>query len=122
MNEVINQVTPLTRGIIWLTKDETNVNNPHYKGIDYLLDGLLTLNLKSSSLETSKVLVGKNFEKLLYVMVVKEIKRPEIESFITLVKNDLGPENDIIVIDEWDGMDALLKEAKVISANLRSIR
>lgn len=122
MSKIVDQVTPLTRGIIWLTKDESNISNPHYQDIDYLLDGLLTKNLQASSAVSSKVLVGKNFGNSLFVMIVKEIIRNEVESFVTLIKSDLGPENDVIVIDEWDGLSLLNKEAKDIQSNLRTIK
>lgn len=121
MSDLINQVTPLTRGIIWLVKDETNVNNPYYGEIDYLLDGLLTANLKATSNLTSRVIIGTNFNNPLYVMVIKEIKQAEVSSFLTLVKNNLGPENDIIVIDEWDGFEKLKPELKGISSHIRAL-
>lgn len=121
MNDLKDKVTPLTRGIIWLVKDETNTTNPHYEEIDYLLDGLLTANLKNSSDVTSRVIIGQNFTKPLYVMIIKDIKHQEVESFVTLVKNDLISENDILVIDEWDGFEKLKPSLKEISNNIKNI-
>jgi hypothetical protein len=121
MNELRRVVTPLTAGIIWFVKDETKLSNPHYKEIDYLLDGLLTANLKASTVTTSRVIVGQNFNKPLYVMILKEPKREEIESYVALFKKDLVAESDILVIDEWNGLPELKKEFKEISTHLKSI-
>lgn len=121
MNDLKSFVTPLTRGIIWFTKDETNTSNPHYGEIDYLLDGLLTANLKVSEEVSSRVIVGQNFDKPIYVMIVRESKAAELESFISLFKKELGPENDVIVIDEWEGLGKLKNELKEISNNLKTI-
>lgn len=121
MNELLNQVTPLTRGIIWLTNDETKSNNPYYAGIDYLLDGLLTANLQTSKDVSSRVIVGENFNHALYVMVIKEVKSSEIQSYLTLLKGQLGPENDIIVIDESGTLPNLKSELKSIGPHLKSV-
>lgn len=122
MNDLKSFVTPLTTGLIWLVKDETNTSNPHYGQIDYLLDGLLTANLKVSESVSSRVIVGQNFNKPLYVMVVREPKASELQSFVSLFKKDLGPENDVIVIDEWDGFGKLKTELKDISNNLKLLQ
>jgi hypothetical protein len=120
MNELIKQVTPLTIGVIWFVKDETQVSNSHYREIDYLLDGLLTANLKVSAVTTSRVIIGQNFNRPLYVMLIKEAKESEIDSYISLFKKDLSPEHDVVVIDEWDGLKDLKKEFKDIIGNLRT--
>jgi hypothetical protein len=120
MNDLIKLVTPLTRGIIWLVKDASNTSNPRYNQIDYLLDGLLTANLKASTESSNKVIFGQNFNQLLHVMIVNEIKSNEIQSFVSLFK-DLGPENDILIIDEWDGLSKLKAELKEIHSNLKVV-
>lgn len=121
MNDLINQVTPLTAGIIWLVKDVTETSNPHYKEIDYLLDGLLTANLKVSELKTGQVIIGQNFNGPLYVLIVKEPRPSEIESYISLFKKDLTPESDVLIIDETDSAKDLKKEFKEIANNLRTL-
>lgn len=121
MSDLVKLVTPLTRGIIWLVKDASNTANPHYNEIDYLLDGLLTANLKMAGEASNKVIVGSNFNQSLYVMIVNEVKSAEIESFVSLFK-DLGPENDILVIDEWDGLSKMKVELKGISSNLKVVQ
>lgn len=120
MNELLNQVTPLTRGIIWLTT-ELQSENPHYAGIDYLLDGLLTANLQASKNLSSRVIIGQNFNHPLYVMVIKEIKSAEIQSFLSLLKNYLGPENDVIVINELENSGNLKAELKSILSHLKGM-
>lgn len=121
MNDLISQVTPLTTGIVWFVKDETQVTNPHYKEIDYLLDGLLTANLKIAAISSSRVIVGKSFNRPLYVFIVKEAKASEIESFISLFRRELTAENDILVVDEVDKMKDLKKEFKEIANNLKTL-
>lgn len=122
MSDLKSFVTPLTTGIIWFTKDETDTSNPHYGEIDYLLDGLLTANLKASEAVSSRVIVGQNFDKPIYIMIVRETKPSELDSFISLFKKELGPENDVVVIDEWDGLEKAKKELKDISNNLKLIQ
>lgn len=121
MNELLNLVTPLTRGIIWLTPNELRNENLHYAGIDYLLDGLLTANLQASQDLSSRVIIGQNFNHPLYVMIIKEIKSAEIQSFLTLLKNHLGPENDVIVINELESSSNLKAELKSIASHLKGI-
>lgn len=121
MNELLNEVTPLTRGIIWLTKDESDTKNPHYKEIDYLLDGLLTANLQTSVDVSSRVIVGKNFNQSLYVLIAKELKRTEIESYLSLLK-DLTSENDILVIDEVSEIEKLKSQVGKLSTHFRVIQ
>lgn len=119
MNELIKQITPLTRAIIWIVKDECQPTHPFYAEIDYLLDGILTANLKTNKELTSRVIVGRNFDKPIYVMILKEMKKNELQSFLTLVKQDLGPENDILVLDEADGLEKLQQELKSISSHMK---
>lgn len=121
MNEIIKEVTPLTRGIIWLAKDEKDSKSSHYKEIDYLLDGLLTANLNAGSEFSSRVIVGQNFNTSLYVLIAKELKANEIDSYASLLK-DLGPENDILVIDEVSGLDKLKSAIGKLSTHLRVIQ
>lgn len=121
MSDLIKLVTPLTRGIIWLVKDASNTSNPRYNQIDYLLDGLLTANLKAASDSSNKVIFGQNFNQPLHVMIVNEIKSNEVQSFVSLFK-DLGPENDILVIDEWDGLSKLKIELEEIHSNLKVVK
>lgn len=121
MSDLIKQVTPLTRGIIWLVKDETNTNNPHYADIDYLLDGLLTANLKQGSDVSSRVIVGQNFNQPLFVMIAKEVKSNELESFAGLLK-DLNTEHDIILIDETGSSEQLRKQFGKFSSHLKVIQ
>lgn len=119
MSSLLNQVTPLTRGIIWLTENERDVQNPYYKEIDYLLDGLLTANLNAARDVSSRVIVGNNFDKLFYVLVAKDILRSEIDSYLSLFQNDLVTENDILVIDEAKSFEKLKPLVKSISSQIR---
>jgi len=123
MNEIKGLVTPLTRGVIWLTRKENDSFNPVYKDLDYLLDGLLTANVrKNDGGKSSRVIVGKNYGELLYVLVVNEVNKSEIRSFISLIKNGLVTENDIIVVDELNSLSSLKDELKEISNHLKIIQ
>lgn len=121
MNNLLNQVSPLTRGIIWLTEKEQNFQSPVYKDIDYLLDGLLTANLETVENVKSRVIVGGNFNKSFFVLVASEINPAEVQSYLSLFSNDLISENDILVIDEINKFEALKPHLKAISSNLRVI-
>lgn len=120
MSDLIKRVTPLTTGIIWLVQDETNAAHSNYSDIDYLLDGLLTANFKGFEGVSSRVIVGQNFNKPFYVLVLKEVRNIEIESFVTLVKKNLLPENDIIVINQSGEFDKLRPLLKDIQNHLHS--
>lgn len=115
------KVTPFTRGIIWTIQDQLDVSNPYYSEIDYLLDGLLTANLKISGMITSCVIVGKNFNRPLYVMIIKKVVPNEVDSFVNLIGKELGQENDIIVIDQSNQISHLKNSLKEIHSHLRSI-
>lgn len=119
MSKLLDQVTPLTRGIIWLTDNEKDIQNPNYKDIDYLLDGLLTANLEATNNVSSRVIVGTNFDKPFYVLVVRDVVRPEVESFLSLFEKDLISENDFIVLDESKSFEKLKPFLKPISSQIR---
>lgn len=120
MSDLIKNVTPLTRGIIWLVKDERDVHNPIYSEIDYLLDGLLTANLHVTNSASSRVIMGKNFNQLLYVLVAQNVVPAEFNSYVSLFKN-LTPENDILIIDEMKAVDKIKPLLKNLSSHLRII-
>lgn len=122
MSEIRKEVTPLTTGIIWLTKNEVTPQNSYYEDVDYLLDGLLTANLRAANGVSSRVIVGKNFGRSLYVMIVNELKAAELESYLSLFKNDLTTENDLLVIDETEGFENLRKQVGKLSSHLRIIQ
>lgn len=117
MSSLINEVTPLTRGIIWLAQDRTNTENPYYSEIDYLLDGLLT----AASGSATSVMVGSNFNKSLIVMITNEIKQSDFQSYFSLLEN-LSAEENILVIDELKLFDKVSDYAGKLSSSLRQIQ
>lgn len=121
MSDLIQEVTPLTRGIIWLLKDEPGTDNSYYRDVDYLLDGLLTSNLEVTKNVSSRVIVGSNFNESLYVMVVYQLKDKELNSYLSLLK-DLSSENDILVIDEANKYEDLRKSVGKLSSHFRLIK
>lgn len=109
MNDLIQEVTPLTKAIVWLRPETISAQDPHYKALDYLLDGLLTATLKDSATSTS-LLVGKNFNKKIYVFAtMKDPKKTELESFFSLLEKDMGAEDKILVVDDVEGREGFLR-------------
>jgi len=106
MSNLPNQITPLTKGILWLSADVSPANN-HYREIDYLLDGLLTASLVENKDSKSQLIIGENFGKPFYVMIVIEQKENELLSFLQLIKKELGTESNIVVIDEKASLEGI---------------
>ncbi len=119
MTNLAGQVTPLTSGIVWLAKSDLSTETPVYRELDYLLDGLLTANLRASAGLSSQVVVGRNFAKPLYVMILNELRAQEIGSYLTLFKSDLGPQNEILVIDHAGNFAELRNEFGPLAAHLK---
>lgn len=109
MNDLVQEVSPLTRAIVWLRPGEVSRNDSHYKAIDYLLDGLLTATLKENTHSTA-LLVGKNFDRNIYVLVtLKDPKKSELESFLSLIEKELISEDRILIVDDVDGRESFLR-------------
>lgn len=109
MNDLVQEVTPLTRAIVWLKPAEVSQNDTNYKAIDYLLDGLLTATLKENSNATA-LLVGKNFDRQIYVFATtKDPRKNELESFLSLLEKELVSEDRILVVDDVDGRESFLR-------------
>jgi hypothetical protein len=119
MNDLVKQVTPLTSGIIWFVSVEPTPEHPLYSSFDYLLDGLLTANLKENPNHKSRVIVAESFHRRLFVMIATEAKEKELESFISLFEKDLKPENDILVIDETESFSKLKSLSKLTKNHLK---
>jgi hypothetical protein len=100
MTDLLAQVTPLTKGIIWITSGEISTNNKFYKEIDYLLNGLLTATLKSGP-SSSHVLLSENFGSSFYVLA-GQVDKKNLASYLDLVNPHLSVENQVLLIDEND--------------------
>ncbi len=110
MNDLIQEITPLTRAIVWLRPEDISAQDHHYQAIDYLLNGLLTATLKENA-SPSTLLVGTNFANQLYVFATKkEYKRSELESFFTLLSKDMKAEERVLIVDDVNGRDGFLKQ------------
>ncbi len=117
MSDLIREVTPLTKGIVWLRPEELSSKSEHYQSIDYLLNGLLTATLKNNATQTA-LLMGQNFNRNIYVFATqKEIQKNELASFFSLIEKELGNEDKILVVDDVEGREAFLKTvpAKLLS-------
>ena len=108
MNDLIQEVTPLTKAIVWLRPETISAQNPHYKAIDYLLDGLLTATLKENNSQ-SFLLVGKNFNRQLFIFASKGPEEKELNSFLSLVEKDMKAEDRILVVDDVEAREKFLK-------------
>lgn len=105
MNELLSQILPSTRAMIWFPREEMDKNSVQYKTVDYLCDGVLTSTLETLTTKSSVVLLGKNFGSSLIVFVCKTPVKKEVESFLALVpKEEPG---EILVIDENEMMGNL---------------
>lgn len=106
MTDLLNQVTPLTKGIIWLPDGSLETSRRFYREIDYLLNGLLTATLKQS-VETSQVLVGENFGESFFVFVGLKTNAKELTNFLDLIKTQLAAETNLLLIDETNSFSQL---------------
>jgi SRSO17 transposase len=106
MTDLLNQVTPLTKGIIWLPDGSPETSRRFYREIDYLLNGLLTATLKQS-VETSQVLVGENFGESFFVFVGLKTNAKELTNFLDLIKTQLAAETNLLLIDETNSFSQL---------------
>lgn len=110
MTDILSEVTPLSRGLIWLRTGEVTNSSLTYKCVDYLLDGLLTATTNASDAAPCGLLVGKNFGKDFYVFIPKpELAQNEFTSFYNLLSPLLTAEEDILIIDENESHAKLLK-------------
>ncbi len=109
MNDLVQEVSPLTRAIVWLKTAEVSQNDIHYKSIDYLLDGLLTATLKENANATA-LLVGRNFDRKIYVFATtKDPKKNELESFLSLLEKELVSGDRILIVDDVEGRESFLR-------------
>lgn len=111
MNSLLDQVTPDTRALIWLTKEDITPTHTFYKSMDYLLDGLLTANHENLNQRNSHVLMGKNFGQTFFLMIARDLEKKELEGFVTVVGPELKVGQKILVLDETQNFDALKKMA-----------
>ena len=110
MTDFLSEVTPLSRGLIWLRKEEVVTSFFTYKWIDYLLDGLLTASMNASQNPPMGLLVGKNFGKDFYVFLShNDIAPQELTSFYNLLSPIMTAEEDILIVDETESYQKLLK-------------
>ena len=100
MTNLLSQVTPLTKGLLWFTSGELSPEKSFYKDVDYLLNGLLTATLKSSSAEGSHVLISENFGQSFFVIVGNKVSEKEFNSYFNLINPQLTGEGNILLIDE----------------------
>ena len=108
MTDLLEQVTPLTKGIIWITNGEISSQAKFYKQIDYLLNGLLTATLNSST-ASSHVLLGNNFGSNFYVLA-GTVDEKNLTNYFELLKLQLSDESRVLLIDEADVYKSLNKK------------
>jgi hypothetical protein len=108
MSDLVQEISPLTRALVWLRPEEISAKNEHYRSIDYLLDGLLTATLRENP-KASALLVGKNFNRNIYVFAASaKPSAKELDSFFSLLEKDLGNEDRILIVDDVEGRESFL--------------
>lgn len=100
MTNLLSQVTPLTKGLLWFTNGIPSPEKSYYKDVDYLLNGLLTATLRSSSASGPHVLMSENFGQAFFVIVGNKVSDSEFSSYFNLISPLLAGEGHILLIDE----------------------
>jgi hypothetical protein len=113
MISLLSQVTPLTKALLWFTKEPLSPALAYYKDVDYLLNGLLTSTLMTSENMSSYVLVSENFGNSFYVLIGQSLPEKEIQSFFDLIKPQMNDGNHIVLIDENASFGRIQKLAPV---------
>lgn len=111
MTNILSEVTPLTRGLVWLTNSPVSVEKSFYKDVDYLLNGLLTATIKNSEAKGSHVLVSENFGQSFYVIVGNEATDSELKNYFELLKPLMKEDSNILMIDESGSFSKIQKLA-----------
>ncbi len=111
MTNILSQVTPLTKGLLWLTSSPVSVDKSFYKDVDYLLNGLLTATLKKSEATGPHVLITENFGQSFYVIVGNEATDGELKNYFELLKPVMKDDSNILLIDESGSFAKLQKLA-----------
>ena len=120
MNDLLSQIHPLTRGILWLCEDPKASKLSLYKDVDYLLNGLMTAKLSEAPFNGSQVFVSENFGESFFVMISSEIGSAQMRSFLSLLSPQLVGEREVVVIDELDAFTKMVSQApKDINAKFR---
>jgi hypothetical protein len=123
MNDLLSQVHPLTRGIIWLCQDPKGSRSSLYKEVDYLLNGLMTAKLSESTFSGSQVFVSENFGEPFFVMITSDITSADMRSFFSLLAPQLSGEKEMVVIDELDLFTKMVSNApKDINTKFRILK
>ena len=99
MTDLLAQVTPLIKGIIWLPSGAPGMQKKFYKEIDYLLSGLLTATLRADP-KNAHVLIGSNFGQPFYVFCAQSPDSKQLLNFLDLIGPKLETETSLLLIDE----------------------
>jgi hypothetical protein len=122
MNDILSQVGPQTRGIIWSTKADVSPQNETYAALDYLFDGLLTSTLTTGEEAQSRVLLGESFGQPLYLYITYDQTLKGYGSYLELISPIIYETSDVVVIDEENLFSSLKKKApEKISKKMRLI-
>ncbi len=113
MINLLSQITPQTRGLLWFTNEALSADLRYYKDVDYLLNGLVTSTLSTSGSKSCHVLVGENFGQLFYVIIGQALPEKEIRSFFELIKPQMNDGSHLLLIDENQSFAKIQKLAPV---------
>lgn len=102
MSDLISQVSPSVKAIIWVPGSAPKFTDGTYKSVDYILDGLLTAKLKHTDRLESQVLLGTSFGKNLYIFISENVEAKDLKNLKTLISTDLADDSEILVVNESD--------------------
>lgn len=109
MNNLISKISPLTKAVIWLAPSPIQKEGTSYKAVDYLLNGLLTSSINAMEDLNSRLLLGEHFSDKLYIFIAHNLNSSELNHFVRLIEPGMTSENNILVIDELNKMEELIK-------------
>lgn len=102
MSDLIAEVSPAVRAILWIPASAPKSSDATYKSVDYLLDGLLTAKFKHDENLQGQVLLGTSFGKNLYIYISEGLETKDLKNLKTLLKPELVDDAEILVVNESD--------------------
>jgi len=107
MNNLLKQITPNTKGVIWISPDIHDVDSFYFKTMDYLLNGLYSSTRISNPEASDLTLVGESFGKPIYIYAAKEFKNDSLKNFFSLFDQSLTDDQKIIWISENQTLEGI---------------
>lgn len=107
MNNLLKQITPNTKGVIWISPEIDDVQSYYFKTLDYLLNGLYSATKLANPEAKDHTFVGDSFGRSVYVYVAKEFKNDSLKNFFSLFDQSLTDDQRIIWISENQSLEGI---------------